>query len=322
MTRFRSVLVAVVLAGCAGPAPIARPFIPASAAPASAFAVDDDAFFALPQTWRQKVDPAELLEQLVDFPGVRLRPDEEMPGDLEPVPMVASILREFVAPGKWPAHALSVEDGTLVATQPPALLSAFQSALRTLRDNRGRMIRTRVRLYELRADGLEEFENIPPVGGGLVGTFERNGLEKALREADAHGRYDAALHLTTFHGQKSHVMYLSQKSYVAGFAQAGAADPELAIATEGVVMEMRSIANGARTGEFLISFEVQLASPAEVVDVRLGSGVVQMPAQGYARLSGRCALRSDQGLLVVTRNPDRNADRPLLALSVALDWAE
>jgi hypothetical protein len=81
------------------------------------------------------------------------------------------------------------------------------------------------------------------------------------------------------------------------------------------------MANGSRADEFLVSFEFQLAGPFELVDIPLGAGVVQMPAQGYARLSGRCALRSDQSLLLVTRNPDaRKTEFPLLAVVITLDW--
>jgi hypothetical protein len=83
------------------------------------------------------------------------------------------------------------------------------------------------------------------------------------------------------------------------------------------------MANGDRPGEFLLSFEAQVATPSEALDVPLGVGVLQLPAQGYARLSGRCALRADQALLLVTRNPNpRSSERPILAMVVTVEWAD
>jgi hypothetical protein len=211
----------------------------------------------------------------------------------------------------------------------------LKSALKTLRDNKGRLIRSQVRLVALRSDALARFENIPPASGGLVGTFDRKALNDALRgDAPAgltgfeglptrhpDGSEVLAPAVTTFHGQKSHVMFLSQKAYVAGVEVPGGAAVQIGVTTEGVVAELRSIANGSRPDEFLISFDVQVAGPSQVVDVRLASGVVQLPAQGFAHVAGRCALRADQALLLVTRNPDlRQTERPIVALVITVGW--
>jgi len=256
---------------------------------------------------------------------------------------VLEIMRDFVAQGRCERTSLTVYQGTLVTEQSPALLAALQSALSTLAANRGRMIQSQVRMVALRPDALARVENIPPAGGGLVGIFDRTALGRVLGEdvSTARGPFsgltqvqliptsrDAASgvilapSVTTFHGQKSHVMILKQKSYVAGYGVGqGGPDPQLSIATEGVIVDLRTIANGGRPDEFLVSFDVQVASPAQVVDVRLASGVLQMPAQGFARLSGRCALRQDQALLLVTRNPDLGqTDRPIVALMITVGW--
>jgi hypothetical protein len=321
MSRFSSVVLAVALAGCAAPAP--APADPASlrlcASLPNAFGVSPGGLKAAPQELRQKLDEAELLgADFVDFPATRLLPDGE-PAPVEQLPPLVSILREFVAPGQWEGRTLDVKDGELVARHAPEVLAAVQSALKTLRDHRGRMVRSMVRMQALPADALAGLENIPPAGGGLAGTFDRQALLGMF--GAAHGALHAPS-VTTFHGQKSHVMFLSQKAYVAGYS-GEATEPVLSIATEGIVAELRTVANGTRPDEFLLSFDVQVASPTEIVEVKLGAGIVQMPAQGFARLSGRCALRSDQALLLVARNPDvRQADRPIVALTVTLDWAE
>jgi hypothetical protein len=326
MSRFSSVILAVVLYGCAASASGPGPLIPLSQAPPSAFAGDPISLSAPPQAWRQKIDPAELLGDQVDFPAHRLLPSDEPPPSTpqeDAAQTVVGILREFVAPGKWNAGTLTVQDGTLMTRQSPGILQVLQSALKTLKDNQGRMIRTRFRSLTLPANALARFENIPPAGGGLVGTFDQRALRDALRDADPNGGFSAPMDVTTFHGQESNLMILSQRAYISGYQPGGAANEvQVAIASDGVVAELRSMANGDRAGEFLLSFEIQLASPAEWVNIPLGLGPVEMPAQGYARLSGRCTLRPDQALLLVTRNPDvRKTDRPLLAMVITLDWA-
>jgi hypothetical protein len=327
MSRFLSVILAAALYGCAAPASGAGPLISPSQATPSAFAGDPAGLAAPPQAWQLAFDPVELMGDQVDFPAHRLLPSDEPPpaaAQEDRTQTVLGLLREFVAPGKWNAEGLKVQDGLLSTRQSPGILRALQGALKTLKDNRGRMIRTRFRGFALPTDGLVRFENIPPVGGGLAGTFDQRILLDALRDADPNGGFTAPMDVTTFHGQKSNLMILSQKAYVSGYEPGqGAYDPQLTIASEGVVAELRSIANGDRPREFLLSFEIQLASPTELVSVQLGSGFLQMPAQGYARLSGRCTLRPDQALLLVTRNPDvRKTDRPLLAMVITLDWAE
>ena len=325
MSRFSSVILAVVLYGCAAPAQVAGPLIPLSEAPPSAFAGDPSTLSAVPQAWRQKIDPMELLGESVDFPAVRLLPSDDPtppPPKEEGAQSVLGILREFVAPGKWNPHALTVQDGNLVTRQSPGVLQALQSALKALKDNQGRMIRTRFRVSALPPGALARLENIPPVSGGLAGTFDQQSLVETLGHTDP--KESQHLNITTYHGQKSNLMILNQRAYISGFdAREKSYDHVVAIASEGVVAELRSMANGDRVGEFLLSFEIQLASPTEFVNVRLGMGLVEMPAQGYARLSGRCTLRPDQALLLVTRNPDvRKTDRPILAMVITLDWAE
>jgi hypothetical protein len=327
MSRFSPVILAVVLYGCAAPAQVAGPLIPLSEAPPSAFAGDPESLAAPPQAWQSAFDPVELMGDQVDFPAHRLLPSEgpsSATSEEDAAQRVLGILREFVAPGKWNATTLTVKDGTLATRQSPGVLGALRAALKTLKDNQGRMIRTRFRAVALPADALARFENIPPVGGGLVGTFDQRVLLAALRDADHNGGFSAPMDVTTFHGQKSSLMILSQKAYIAGYEPGqGAYDPRVAIASEGIVAELRSMANGDRAGEFLTSFEIQLASPTELVNVQLGPGLLQIPAQGYARLSGRCTLRPDQALLLVTRNPDvRKIERPLLAVVITLDWAD
>jgi hypothetical protein len=327
MIRFRSALLALALLGCAAPAPQTPELIRLSTAPSSAFLVAPEPVPPALQVFRQRVDPLEALGlNFEDYPALRLGQDEgpaAPPSDEGPYGSLLDILREFVAPGRWSPAALKVEDGILVARHSPAVLGVLESALQTLREHRGRMIRSRVNLATLRADALARFENIPAASVGLVGTFKRELLSALLRDSKVSGSL-AAPTVTTFHGQKSHVMILSQESYVAGFEPDGEKyQPQRGISTEGVVVELRSIANGRQPQQFLLSFEVQVASPAEKVDVRLGSGVLQLPAQGYARISGRCVLHSDQALLLVTRNPDpRKSEFPILAVVIAVDWAD
>jgi hypothetical protein len=327
MSRFSSVILAVVLYGCAAPAQVAGPLIPLSPASPSAFSGDPQALGAPPQAWQRAVDAVALVGDHVDFPAHRLLPAEE-PAPAAPeedaAQRLAGILREFVAPGKWNANAMTFRDGVLATRQSPGVLQALQAALKTLQEKKGRLIRTRFRGFALPANALARFENIPPVGGGLAGTFDLRALLEALRDADPNGGFSAPMDITTFHGQKSNLMILNQKAYIAGYdTTGGASDVQFAIASEGIVAELRSMANGDRAGEFLTSFEIQVASPTELVNVTLGAGLLQMPAQGYARLSGRCTLRPDQALLLVTRNPDvRKTDRPLLAMVLTLDWAD
>ena len=322
MTRFRSVLVAVLLAGCASPS-AGRPSLRPSPPVSSAFSVDPSSIDATPEVWRQELDPAELLgEGVTDFPGPRLLDGEE-PRPSDPGNPLNSILREFVAPGLWNPEKLELKDGLLVTTQPPAILAALRSALQTLRDNRQRMIRTEVRLHEWQPEQLARFENIPPVGGGLVGTFDRRTLVRAFADGDL-GHSIQAPRLTTFHGQMSHTMFLTQTAYLAGYEPVpGRYEPTIRTTREGILTEFRSVANGKRADEFLISFDIQLASPTNLLAVPMKSGVAELPAQGYARLSGRCALRSKDALLIVMRNPyARNPDHSILAVTVTLDWAE
>jgi hypothetical protein len=312
----------VVLAGCASTPPASATLVRLSASPPNAFGVASDALKAAPEVFRQKIDPTELLGEFSDFPSLELLP-ESVPLAKDPAEPLVAILKEFVAPGQWDGRSLDVKDGELVVRHAPEVLTAVQSALKTLRDNRGRLIRSQVRMQALRADALARLENLPLAGGGLAGRFDRLALLEVLREVDP----DAVVHaprITSFHGQKCHVLFLSQRAYVAGYeADGGRFDPIVSIASEGVVAELRTVSNGSRPDEFLLSFDVQVASPTELVQVRLGPGVIDMPAQGYARLSGRCTLRSDQALLLVTRNPDvRRVDRPLVALLVTIGWAE
>ncbi len=346
MARYLFALTGLAILGCAGPAPSPRPLIRLSDAPRNAFAVSPDDLGLPAQAWKQTVDPVALGE-VQDFPGTRLIPGEGAASsvpDAGPFQPVLDILRDFVAPGRWERSSLSVDNGSLVTQQDPAVLAALQSALKTLRDNRGRLIRSEVRMAALRPDALARFENIPPIGGGLVGTFDRKALDDVLREdavAAARGlmsgltgvRSDLTLRegasvgilapaITTFHGQKSHVMFLTQKAYVTGYdVSEGSPAAQQSVTTEGVVAELRTIANGDRPDEFLIRFDVQVASPTQFAEVRLGSGVLQLPAQGFAHVSGRCALRGDQALLLVTRNPDlRQTDRPIVALVITVGW--
>src|SRR5262245_9239263 len=115
MSRFSSVILAVVLYGCAAPAQVAGPLIPLSEAPRSAFAVAPDALAAAPGELRLKLDPAEVLgKDFADFPALRLIPEEGAPGPSGSLGPLVAILREFVAPGRWDPKALSVEDGVLV----------------------------------------------------------------------------------------------------------------------------------------------------------------------------------------------------------------
>ncbi|HVE38413.1 MAG TPA: hypothetical protein VNM14_00910 [Planctomycetota bacterium] len=327
MTRFRSALLTLALLGCAAPAPSTPPLIRLSPAPASAFLPGPAGSPAGGQVFRQRVDPIETLgTDFVDFPALRLG-QEETPAPAAPsagpYQPLLDILRDFVDPGSWGPTDLLVEDGVLVARNSPTTLAALATALHTLREQRGRMIRSRVRLVTLRRDALSRFENIPVAGVGLVGTFDREQLNAAIRES-TQGAALAAPSLTSLHGQKSHVMVLAQKSYIAGYDADGEAyQPVVGISTDGVVVELRSMANGDRPDEFLVSFEAQVATPSEAVEVRLAVGVLQLPAQGYARLSGRCAIRADQALLLVTRNPDpRNSERPILAMVVTVEWAD
>jgi len=326
MIRFRCALMLLALLGCAAPAPSTPPLIRLSLAPVSAFLPDPTGSPAGVQVFRQRVDPLEMLGvDFVDFPAARLGQDEAAPpaspdeGAYQPL---LDIVRDFVAPGTWGPADLAVENGVLVAKSSPSTLAALASALRTLREQRGRMVRSNVRMVTLRRDALSRFENIPVAGVGLVGTFDRAKLELAIQEP-APGASFAALRLASLHGQKSHVMVLAQKQYIAGYEDNGEAfQPVPGISTDGVAVELRSMANADRPGEFLVSFQAQVATPSEAVDVRLGAGVLQLPSQGYARLSGRCALRSDQALLLVTRNPDpRSSERPILAMVVTVEWA-
>jgi hypothetical protein len=327
MNRFLPMLLVLSAVGCSGPAPApAEPVrIRPARSPVSAFEVPPETPRAPAQVLRQRVNPVELFGMdFADFPAHRLVPaDDRGEADAEPSPPLVEILREFVAPGRWPANSLSFDDGLLVARNSPAVLGALQSALQSLRENRDRLIRSRVRLMALRRDSLAGLENIPAASGGLVGVFERDALDGALRGTVLHPAITSPT-LTTFNGQKGHVMILSQKSYVAGYeAGEGPYDPQMAIATEGMILEIRAMANGSNRDEFLLRFDAQLASPSEIVEVRLGAGVVQMPAQGFARLSGRCALGAGQSLLLVTRNPDaRQPELPILAMTVTLDWDE
>jgi hypothetical protein len=348
MPRFLSALTTLALLGCAGAVPSDAPLLRLCSPPPNAFAVAPDDLGLPAQPWRQHVDPAALFAaDLQDFPAGRLLPGEEgaaTAADAGAFQPLLEILRDFVAPGRWDRASLSVDKGALVTEQSPPVLAALQSALKTLRDNRGRLIHSEVRMVALRSEALARVENIPPASGGLVGTFDRKALGDALRgDAPAATRALAsgltgtgwtptgregdslgilAPSVTTYHGQKSHVMFLAQKSYVAGYSVGeGGPEPQMSVTTEGVVAELRTIANGARPDEFLVSFDVQVASPSQVVDVRLASGVIQMPAQGFAHLSVRCALRADQALLLVTRNPDvRQTERPIVALIISVGW--
>ncbi len=326
MTRFCCVLVTLALLGCAAPAPSTPPLLRLSPAPLSAFHAGPTGIPAGIEVFRQRVDPLETLgADFVDFPALRLGQEEAASAipDAGAYQPLLDIVRNFVAPGTWGPADLMVEDGVLVARNAPTTLAALASVLRTLREQRGRMIRSSVRMVTLRRDALSRFENIPVAGIGLVGTFDRESLNAAIWEATL-GAALAAPCLTSLHGQKSHVMVLAQKAYIAGYDADGEAyQPVVGISTDGVAVELRSMANGDRRDEFLVSFEAQVATPSEAVEVRLAAGALQLPAQGYARLSGRCAIRADQALLLVTRNPDpRNSERPILAMVVTVDWAE
>jgi len=247
MTRFRSALLTLALLGCAAPAPSTPTLVHLSPAPPSAFLPTPEGTPAPVQILRQRVDPIEALGvDFVDFTAPRLGQEDgaaaAIPG-AGPYQPLLDIVREFVAPGRWGASALSVEDGVLVARNSPAVLSALESALHTLREYRGRLIRSRVSMATLRQDALSRFENIPTGSVGLVGTFDRDALNAVLRNAERPSLL-AAPSVTTLHGQKSHLMFLTQKTYVAGFEVEGDTyQPQLGTSTEGVVVELRSIAN-------------------------------------------------------------------------------